>query len=154
MAIGMTAHLYKYSGDPRLVDKTSSLRNDTTLTLYLNTQCDVINPVFSINYNKDWTQYNYAYIPDWGRYYFITDYKSDGGQKLYLTLGIDVLNTYKTAIKGCDATVIRQENAGINYVIDDKLPIYPDLCDINIEELSGGNPWTTGNIWNFLLGVI
>ena len=150
----MNASLYQYSGDPRVVNKTSNLRNKSDLTLYLNTPCDVINPVFCINYDKNWTKYNYAYIPDWGRYYYIVDFKTDKAGKLYISMKIDVLNTYSTFIKACPATVIRQENAGINYVIDEKLPLYPDLCDVHIAELTGGTPWTRGNTWNFLLGVI
>lgn len=161
-AVGTTIELYTYSGDPRTVNKDNLLKSKATVTAYLNNPCDILSPSFSMPYDSNYLAYNYAKIPSWGnRSYFITNYTTDKGGKLYLHLSIDVLNTYHSGINQCQGTVVRFQqykgSGGINYVIDEKLPIHPDLCDINIQPLRGGTPWKAASgagKYTYLLGVI
>lgn len=161
MAIYTSITLYKYDGDPRVVDKEMATSPTAeTVNAYLNDACDVISPVISVPYDSSYYNYNYAYIEEWGnRYYFIKDYSTDGGGKLYLHLNIDVLKTYSAQIKNADVTVVRSESIGApTYVPDDQYPVYPTLSDVYIDRLRNiTKPFRTVNeelSHNILLGVI
>lgn len=91
----MTIHWYKNT-----VPKNRLYRN---LTGHLESSghlvegCNVINPVIKMSYNAYQVNINYAYIPDFGRYYFITDYKIEG-DTIYIYMHVDVLYTYRDII--------------------------------------------------------
>lgn len=66
---------------------------------------------------------NYAYISDYNRYYFV-DSVTVGRNGMYIVqLSIDVLMTYADGIKNINATISRQENVGINDIVDSLLPL-------------------------------
>lgn len=98
---------------------------------------------------------NYAFIADYNRYYFV-DSVSVGRNGMYVVkLSVDVLMTYANGIKNLNCIISRQENAGINDIIDDKLPILNNKklsviefsqSDFNIESASTGT-------YNFVLNV-
>ena len=58
--------------------------------------CDILAPVIELD-TPDPASYNYAYIPAWGRYYFITGIRFNAGL-WELTARVDVLATYRAAI--------------------------------------------------------
>ena len=69
------------------------------------------------------TNHNYAYIADYSRYYFV-DSVTIGRNGMYIVqLSIDVLMTYADGIKNINATISRQENIGINDIVDSLLPL-------------------------------
>lgn len=155
--------MYNYSGDPRVVNKnipTYDPNGTNVFDAYMNTPCDILNPVMTINYNSNLVSgtnpWNYVYIPDWGRYYYVTDYTTDKGGKITVSMSVDVLYTYRDAIKASDVTVVRWSGAGINYVKDKKLPLWQTRTRkkaINLTPIAGGGylPASDGNI---LIGLI
>ena len=155
--------MYNYVGDPRQINKnipTYSAEGTNVFEAYMNTSCDILYPTITIGYSDGMvngtTSWNYAYIPDWGRYYFVTDYTTDKGGKLTAHLSIDVLYTYRDSIKASDVTVVRWSGAGINYVHDDKLPVWQTRTKkraVNLTPIQGGGylPASDGNI---LIGLI
>lgn len=151
----MTITLYQYNGDPRTVDKQLG-SGGVTKNMWLGNEVDILHPTISIDYSDDRVKNtNYAYIPNWGRYYFVTGMSSDKAGKLWLNLSIDVLNTYKDGIKNAYGCVVRWEGAGINWQTDDKLPIYDTMNDKKIYNLTGGTGFpklTTQN--HILIGLI
>lgn len=64
------------------------------------------------------TVYNYAYIPAFSRYYFINKIESYRTGLFILTMSVDVLETYKTEIKGMLAIIDKNETVGNNYFND------------------------------------
>lgn len=64
--------------------------------------------------------YNYCYIPDFGRYYYINGINALRANLFELSLGIDVLMTYASEIRGNYAIVDKVENFGaaFNYIND------------------------------------
>lgn len=163
-AIATKIAMYNYSGDPRLVNKaipTYNPQGTNVLNAYLSDSCDILYPQVTIAYNDNTVggnnPWNYAYIPGWGRYYFVTGYSTNSGGQLVVDLSIDVLKTYATQILGSDVTVVRWSGAGINYVRDDNLPIwqtrtYKKMHDLQRDNTETGylSP-TNGNI---LIGLI
>lgn len=126
-----TINLYRISDDARKIDKTlgQPLNGNTPISLYLRQDTDILAPEISFPYSASYAGANYAYIPAWGRYYFITDMYVTPASRLFLRLAVDVLKTYASSIKAANVNVIRSESAGINYIHDSELPLNPDSVD-------------------------
>ena len=64
------------------------------------------------------SDYNYAYIPQCHRYYYINDIIALSGGRVKLILTVDVLMSYKTDILSSTQLVTRQKNKGKMYLAD------------------------------------
>ena len=62
------------------------------------------------------SDYNYAYIPQCHRYYYINDIIALSGGRVKLLLNVDVLMSYKTDILNSTQLVTRQKNKGKMYL--------------------------------------
>lgn len=119
----MTIKLYKNASDKRYLNKT--LSDEKTLSscrIYDNNS--ISSP--SIRIETDGvipSGYNYAYIPDLGRYYYITDIEIANGY-IVASLSVDVLMTYRTAILSSEVIVSRQQSAFNTYLADDRFKAY------------------------------
>lgn len=76
---------------------------------------------FSLSDNDHIPAYNYAYIPDFSRYYYITDWVFIGGL-WRASLTVDVLATYKTQILSSSQFVARAASEKIEGLIDSAYP--------------------------------
>lgn len=152
----MTIYLKTINADTRTVDKWTYSAGDagTSKTVFLTEQNDILYPTLCLDYDSSvlTSGFNYVYIPDFKRYYFINGITCDNGKRIYIHCGIDVLNTYKDGIKAASANVIRSESAGINAFHDEKLPICPDECLFQWAYLE--SPFTrTAGTYNTVLGI-
>ena len=111
----MTIKLYKNYSENNVLDKNiSQVGSDITGTL--REDCSVINPVIAIEGLTDLTV-NYAYITEFGRYYYINNIVCKG--KLFeLQMHVDVLKTYSSGIRGNNAVIARQQNEYNLYLQD------------------------------------
>lgn len=64
------------------------------------------DPVIYMTYDSSLLGMNYAYIPDFGRYYFVTGREVDG-KTLYISLHVDVLMSFKNDILASVGTATR-----------------------------------------------
>lgn len=78
---------------------------------------DIMKPVFVVDGN--YTAYNYAYIPDFDRYYFITEQIIKTGTVTELHLQEDILQSWAEDILSNDAVLERQETDINVYFADD-----------------------------------
>lgn len=152
----MKIYLKNVSADTRKIDKWTWAAGDgsTEKTIFLQDATDILYPVVCLNYDAGvlTSGYNYCYIPDFKRYYFINGITCDDGKRIYIHCAIDVLNTYKTGILSAPCNVIRSESAGINAFHDEKLPLCPDECFIQWAYLE--SPFTrTAGSYNTVVGV-
>lgn len=101
----MTIKLYKVSDAKNVLDKT--LDNTTKLDLSgtLRDRSDVVSPYILVQSNP--MDYNYVYIEEFGRYYFINDIVNVRKNAWILNLSVDVLMTYNTEIKAMRGIVSR-----------------------------------------------
>lgn len=76
------------------------------------------NDVIASYVNKVLTA-NYAYIPDFNRYYFVTDIAAVGRNLWMISLAVDVLMTYYCDIMDLSAFVARNEKLYSPFVVDD-----------------------------------
>lgn len=94
--------LYVNNSERQAINKT--LTNGLTLTGSLRNESSVINPTILIETSNP-SSYNYAYIPEFGRYYFITDMVSVRTNLWRMSLSVDVLMSFKTQILNLDVIV-------------------------------------------------
>ena len=84
-----------------------------TLSGTLRNESNVVNPSIVINIENP-TIYNYAYIEDFKRYYFITDYISLRTGIWQINLKSDVLMSFKDSILASTALINSTETTGKN----------------------------------------
>lgn len=97
----MKIHFYQTNSENNRLEKV--LENELTIEGSFKTEVDVLNPILSVK-NKNVPQYNYCYIPNINRYYFVDKVEITQTNIFTVYLSIDVLMTYKDAIK--DLTVV------------------------------------------------
>lgn len=114
----MTIKLFNNLSDKIVVDKNiTQIGNDLSGTL--RADCSVIDPVIAVeNLNaSDIPGCNYAYIPEFARYYYINNIVCSG--KLFeLHMHVDVLMSYRSDIRSNNAVVSRQEKQYNLYLQD------------------------------------
>ena len=96
---------------------TKNLNSITSYSGTLRDACNVIEPVILIE-GTDFSRFNYAYIPSFKRYYFITKVSNYRNGVWVLTLHVDVLMTYRTDILNLKAIIDETET----YKADNYLP--------------------------------
>lgn len=119
----MNIILYTNSSDRKVADKR--LTQLASLTGTLRDECSIVNPVISIGglSDSDAKNCNYAYISNFGRYYYINDVIFKGNLK-ELHLHCDVLTSFKSNIRALDGVVSRQENEYNLYLQDGMFRTY------------------------------
>lgn len=137
----MTINLYSISEDPLTMPKTLPEPTVMTGTIRDN-QVDVMHPTILMSGAPSQT-YNYAYLPDFGRYYFVDPPITDRTGLIRLQLHVDVLQSFYDDIMSAAVIVDRTQNAtaltpGWNSYLQDPrrafyqytLPQYITLGDI------------------------
>lgn len=125
----MTLNLYVNNSPKNKIGKSLTATGTITGTLrhtkatvespnkYYNTS--VVDPEFEINDVSTAINSNYAYIPEFKRYYFIEDVRSSKNGLWIVVLHCDVLETFKPNILNNTGIIARQEKA-FNLYLDDK----------------------------------
>jgi hypothetical protein len=116
--MSMTIKLYHNDSDKRTVNKT--LTNEGSLTgATIIDDTTILNPRLKVRDNGIiMVQYNYCYIADFKRYYYITNITVSNGY-IIIDCKVDVLMSYANEIKACSGIIKRQENK-CNYYLDDE----------------------------------
>lgn len=127
----MNIKLYKMSCEDNRIDKTSFLTYVLEYEGSLRTETSLLNPQIDIQHGgkSDFTQFNYAYIEDFNRYYFIDDITSVRTYISRLHLRCDVLMSYVHSIGQLPCIVARTSNE--EYVskelYDNQIPLLPTI---------------------------
>ena len=118
----MEIKLYNNLSDINVVGK--HLTNEHTLTGSLRESCNVEAPEITIA-DSTALSYNYAYIPDFDRYYFFSKAPTIISSNLVqLHLQVDVLESFKSEIRSCKGIISRQEHLYNTYLSDPELDSY------------------------------
>ena len=118
-------NLYKNSSEPNKVDKTADLSTVGTISGVLRQECSLINPEIIIQYDKP-PDFNYCYIANFGRYYYVENIVSMRQNLWRVRLRCDVLMTYKTQILNLNARIARQQYTYSYRQIDSEIPFTND----------------------------
>ena len=110
----------------------------------------MMHPTITLDLGKtsDPSQYNYAYIPNFDRYYFIEEWYFD--RALWTaSLKVDVLATYKTEIGNANLYVMRCASEQNGNIID---TLYPAKSGCTFESETKSNPWD--DAMTYVVGIV
>lgn len=121
----MTIGLYYNKSDKRRLNK--ELETIATYNGYMKNESSIINPIiyiegaFNIGNNIN---ANYLYLPDYRRYYYITDIIQVRANLVQITATVDPLMSFKDELKECSGIVKRGQNVSNTYLDDGSFKIY------------------------------
>ena len=134
----MTLALYENKSDEIVLDK-----NITTLATYngyMKNESSILNPIVRIEgaFNiGNLVNANYMYLPDYRRYYYITDISQIRANLVEITGRVDVLMRFKDEIRLCSGIVRKNANEYNVYLDDGSLKVYQNKLIITKEFPSG-----------------
>ena len=119
----MTVIFYKYNDIKNKINKT--LENGLTVNdVVIQNDFDITAFELLIKNNNFTSEYNYCYIQDLGRYYFIESVEKMNGTIYKIRLTVDVLKSFSTQIEKINAIITKSENPDDNFVDCEKSENY------------------------------
>ena len=97
----------------------------------LRDECDILNPVLTIEGLSPDTTFNYCYIPDFKRYYFITESSVVRTGLMEFMLHVDVLQSWSSQILEQTGYVSRNEYY-YDLMLIDEFPVLLPNSDSDI----------------------
>ena len=138
----MTLNLYNCTGEEIRINKTSYIGTATVVSGdQVGTGQNVLEPSFYVE-SATVPTYNYAYIADYGRYYFVRPPVWIGNNIWRLDMHVDPLYTYKTEI-GSQSGIIQYSDQGSAMKYDPRLVynVPPDVTRaVTSSTLKDGTP--------------
>lgn len=136
-----TVTLWTFS---KKVDSTAQpTGTGTDFSCNILTPADITAPLVEITASADLTAYNYAYISNFHRYYWIEGISFDKGIWI-LSLAVDVLATYKTQIGAQSLYVLRAASSYDGDITDNYYPIINDIVQTKEEDPNFSYAFTSG----------
>lgn len=129
--------LYYNDSEKIKLDKELSQIGTIEGRLFQNTS--ITKPSIMFDLDTSVFSANYLYIPQFNRYYFITDVVNVSANKWQIQARVDVLTSFKSAIRENTAIIERQENE-YNLYLDDKYYRAYQNEDIQYKKFSGNLP--------------
>lgn len=142
----MTIKLYNTTSEINMV--TKELTELATLTGNLREESSIIDPVIIVDGIGSYlATCNYAYIPEFSRYYFIQNIETVSNTLYRLHLHVDVLYTYRNGIRDNYAIISRNEK---QY----DLKMNDGLFVTQQNPRRAQFPFPSGfNTWNYVLAI-
>lgn len=148
--------LYQSSDDFNVVNK--SLLNPLEILNYnIKFNTSILNPTIELSSINiyDIQNYNYTYIEEFNRYYFISNIVSMTSKKVELTLNVDVLMSFKNEILKQEHNIVRQENKYNSNIVDsnyiENVEVLREIVKFENTPLNISNATTNDN--NYVLIV-
>ena len=122
----MQINLYQ---NPKIT-KSTALISATPLVLdaQIKYKCSVENPILLLQFEP--AQYNYVFIPDWDRYYFISGWQYSVGL-WEISLTEDYLASFKGEILASSAIIAYAHGSEAN-IVDKRIPVNASVTASNI----------------------
>ena len=128
----MTVTFYTFS---KRVNSTAQPTSGTDYSCIIKEGCSVMRPSIRLKYaGTNPTAYNYAYLADFGRYYWIRDWFFVDRQ-WEAELEVDVLASYKSQIGSSSQYVVRSASSFNNDIVDG---LYPTLFEPWVQSTHAG----------------
>lgn len=130
----MTITCYKNRADRRVVYKTSKMERVKEITGNPRDVINVTNPIIVIEQNGI-IDFNYVYISELKRYYYVSDVTYISKNLIELVLDIDVLTTYALGISGLTAFVDRNQYIKDDMIEDDRRIVNNGYSNVYVDEI-------------------
>ena len=120
----MTIDLYNNTSENNKLDKDITLVSSLSGSLRAGTS--LLTPDIMIEGSADsfTPGVNYMHIPDFGRYYYITDVTTERNNVIIIKGRVDVLKTYASQIRNCTGIIRRNAEDWNLYINDGALKTY------------------------------
>ena len=116
----MNISLYKTNSEKNVVYKT--LTNEVNFSeVTFKNPTEILNPVITISTAIDVEAYNYCYIPEFNRYYYISNITSVVNGLWTLNLSVDVLMSFKQYFAKFDVILKRSQTEYNKYINDGEI---------------------------------
>jgi len=112
---------------PNNSTRIAAASNFTNYNGVLVEPCSIMKPLIKFEGVQVWN-YNYAYISQFSRYYFIDDYYTENGF-WYAQMTVDVLASFKTSIGSSTQYIERAANKQNAYALDMFYPTTGDFTE-------------------------
>lgn len=112
-------NIYQNTAEQNRVDKTDYLKSVGTLNGTFREPTSVTSPSITIEMDGVPT-FNYIYIPNFNRYYYVTEITNLRKNVWQIDCTVDVLMSYKDAIRKCPARVERNQYEFNRLIQDDR----------------------------------
>lgn len=138
--MSFTVNLYTLSKRDNST-KRPAASSATAFNCILKDRSSILHPEIQLDIGlvTDPSQYNYAYIPAYERYYFIDEWTFEDALWT-ASLKVDVLATYKSEIGSSSLYVLRAAGASDGNVVD---TLYPAKAGCSFNTTTKNNPWGT-----------
>ena len=107
----------------------------------MKTVASIQDPIIDIKTNASLSEFNYAYIPDFKRYYFVDDVSWNLGI-WSLSLRVDVLGSFRTDIRRSRQYVLRSASQSDGSIVDNMYPTKGSSIKVRSE--ATGHPMLNG----------
>lgn len=148
----LVIELYKFNKKPNSTSRPSA-PFITCENCLLMDDTSIINPRIAFRFGLEEAPIacNYAYIPEFKRYYFVNDWTWHNGQWIAL-FNCDVMASYKTEIGDSTQYVLRNATTYNESIID---TFYPARCGCDIQKSEMENPFVpVFGGGSYVLGII
>ena len=123
--MSITVNFYTFSKRDNSTAQPSG--SGTSLSCNLRYSCSILTPQLELTTPiSNPKNLNYAYISDFGRYYWVTDWSFETGFWI-ANLKVDVLASYRTQIGTSSLYVLRSASAYTPAIMDGKYPMRSDI---------------------------
>lgn len=135
--MGFTVNLYTHYKRDNSTKRPSNA--GAIYSCVLKKGCGILHPAIELNMGLtyDPSQYNYAYIPAFDRYYYIEEWLFEDA-KWTAQMRVDVLATYKGEIGDSTLYVLRSANAFDGRIIDN---LYPQKTGCSFSTVEAEDIW-------------
>lgn len=114
----MQITLYKTGSERNALNKV--LTNPVEFNGTLRNETSISDPIITLEYSSNITGYNYCYISEFERYYFINDIRSVRNNLWALHMHVDVLMSFKSSILASTVILAESTDTGkSNYLVND-----------------------------------
>lgn len=109
----MEIKLYHTTSPVNKIGKTLTDETSYECKFKKDSTCDILNPIVYI-YSENYIDFNFAYIEQFHRYYFVNNVVIFPNNIYKLELSVDVLETYKDSILKNTIHVTQKENSNMD----------------------------------------
>ena len=99
--------LYINNQERNVLNKTLNNENALILEGFSRNQLSITNPVIELEGDETILQYNYCFIPELSRYFFVEKIVALSDKRYLFYMSIDVLKTYENQIKELHGEITR-----------------------------------------------
>lgn len=136
----MQISLFNCTAERNRVDKTNFITNRWSVNGTLRSESSIIDPIIVLEKtNPVASYYNYMYIDEFKRWYFINDIVSKRNKVWEIHAHVDVLYTWRTEIGNMECVIDKTEDFNdANLYFDDGSYVLDARTNVHLKEFPNG----------------